>query len=285
MITKKCHKIAINADNIDISVLTLLTHILRHSSSRTDKQFPNHSLRARGRGRFRPSRNASTISILPRIFHDVIASISMDWEECGEAGGGALCNMINVASLSHRLSNLIIGLHSIAVLFYCIGVVALRDADRGDVERELFLKMDLPFESDASPIYELVMTTQFLHQMTSATVIGVLSALLVTLVSRHLLSGTFAWPTPRGISSNPTEITSGNEIPVGGRGSSGRDSPGPRTFPRFTVIVDDGLFEGRRSREKIYSREIDSESAATPRDYLSTVSTRHFARSYRVISD
>ncbi|XP_014480080.1 PREDICTED: odorant receptor 67c-like [Dinoponera quadriceps] len=118
-----------------------------------------------------------------RIFHDVVAGISTDWEECGEAGG-ALCNMINVASLSHRFSNLIIGLHSLAVLFYCIGVVALRgnDADQSDVGRELFLKMDLPFESDASPVYELVMTTQFLHQITSATVIGVLSALLVTLV-------------------------------------------------------------------------------------------------------
>ncbi|EFN75323.1 Putative odorant receptor 67c [Harpegnathos saltator] len=118
-----------------------------------------------------------------RIFHDVIASISTDWEECGETGD-ALCNMINVASLSHRFSNLIIGLHSMAVLFYCVGVVALRTSGAGqdDVERELFLKMDLPFESDASPVYELVMTTQFLHQMTSATVIGVLSALLVTLV-------------------------------------------------------------------------------------------------------
>lgn len=151
-------------------------------------------------------RSASTISILPRIFHDVIASISMDWEECGEAGG-TLCNMINVASLSHRFSNLIIGLHSVAVLFYCIGVVALR-TNEADVERELFLKMELPFESNASPVYELVMTTQFLHQITSATVIGVLSALLVTLVSRHL----GVCPPLRDF-EHPAEITFGNGIP------------------------------------------------------------------------
>lgn len=100
-----------------------------------------------------------------------------------------------------------------AVLFYCIGVVALRNSDGQDnVERELFLKMELPFESDASPIYEVVMTTQFLHQMTSATVIGVLSALLVTLVSRHL-GQDLLLGRPRRDFEHPTEITPGKGIP------------------------------------------------------------------------
>ncbi|XP_011870745.1 PREDICTED: odorant receptor 13a-like [Vollenhovia emeryi] len=111
-----------------------------------------------------------------RVFNDVLASIATDWEECGDA----LYGMSSVANLSQRFSNLIIGLHSTAVLFYGIGVVALRGD--GVADRELFLKMELPFESGTSPIYEIVMTTQFLHQMTAATVIGVLSALLVTLV-------------------------------------------------------------------------------------------------------
>jgi len=110
----------------------------------------------------------------------VLASIATDWKECGDA----LCSMNNVANLSHRFSNLIIGLHSMAVLFYGIGVIALRSDDVIDAaNRELFLKMELPFDSGMSPIYEVVMTMQFLHQMTAATVIGVLSALLVTLVS------------------------------------------------------------------------------------------------------
>ncbi|XP_077261321.1 uncharacterized protein LOC143896968 isoform X6 [Temnothorax americanus] len=113
-----------------------------------------------------------------RIFNDVLTSIATDWKECGDD----LYSMSSVANLSHRFSNLIIGLHSTAVLFYGIGVVALRSNDVADaVDRELFLKMELPFESGTSPIYEVVMTTQFLHQMTAATVIGVLSALLVTL--------------------------------------------------------------------------------------------------------
>lgn len=88
--------------------------------------------------------------------------------------------MSGVANLAHRLSNLIVGMHSTAVIVYCIGVVALRS---DPAERELFLKMELPFDSGTSPTYELVMTTQFFHQMTVASMVGVFSALLITLVS------------------------------------------------------------------------------------------------------
>ncbi|XP_072750601.1 odorant receptor 82a-like isoform X1 [Anoplolepis gracilipes] len=126
----------------------------------------------------------STKLILSRIFNDVLARIATDWKECegAENCGNAWYNMSYVAGLSQRFSNLIIGLHSIAVMFYGIGVVVLHGDNDNPDDRELFLKMELPFESGTSPVYELVMTTQFLHQITAATVIGVLSALLVTLV-------------------------------------------------------------------------------------------------------
>lgn len=58
-----------------------------------------------------------------RIFHEVLATIATDWRGCDS--DDALCNMINVAGVSNRFSNLIVGLHSMAVLFYGIGVVAL----------------------------------------------------------------------------------------------------------------------------------------------------------------
>lgn len=149
--------------------------------------------------------------ILRRIFHDALAIIATDREDCEEVGD-ALRTMSNVANLCHRFSNSIIGLHSVAVVFYGIGVVALRSQTTDGVdERELFLKMELPFESGTSPVYELVMTAQFLHQMTSATVIGVLSALLVTLVSWDLRGSLL--PSRRGILKFPTEISSGNGSP------------------------------------------------------------------------
>lgn len=148
------------------------THPFHHSSPNT-----NSFLTIVFEGGTSSFSRCCTKSILPRIFNDVLASIATDWEKCGDT----LCSMSAVANLTHRFSNLIIGLHSTAVLFYCIGVVALGGDDVAD--RELFLKMELPFESGTSPIYEVVLATQFLHQMTAATVIGVLTALLVTLVS------------------------------------------------------------------------------------------------------
>lgn len=78
--------------------------------------------------------------------------------------------MSNVVSLSQRFSNLIIGLHfSVAMFFY--DVVASRADDNDVAVRELFLRTELPFESGKSPVYELVMITQILHQMSTAIVV------------------------------------------------------------------------------------------------------------------
>lgn len=57
-------------------------------------------------------------------------------------------------------------------------------------ERELFLKMELPFESNVSPVYEVVMITQFFHQLAAATIVGVLNALIVSLVSKSCSKST-----------------------------------------------------------------------------------------------
>jgi len=112
----------------------------------------------------------------------VLTIIATDWEDCGDA----LYSMNNVANLSHRFSNWIIVLHPMSVLFYDIGVVLRSDNDTDAADREFFVKMKLPFESGTSPIYEVVMTTQFLNQITTSTVVGMFSALFVTLVSWDL---------------------------------------------------------------------------------------------------
>lgn len=72
-----------------------------------------------------------------------------------------------------------------------VGVGDEIDDEADDVQlavpaRELFLKMELPFESNASPVYEVVMVTQFFHQLAAATIVGVLNALIVSLVSKML---------------------------------------------------------------------------------------------------
>lgn len=104
----------------------------------------------------------------------------------------AICSMSRTTDVSHRSSNLIIGLYSMSVFLYGTGVLVAH-ADEPDEQladlvvpaRELFLKMELPFESNASPTYELVMITQFFHQLAAATIVGVFNALIVSLVSEH----------------------------------------------------------------------------------------------------
>ncbi|XP_070150937.1 odorant receptor Or2-like isoform X1 [Polyergus mexicanus] len=124
-----------------------------------------------------------------RIFHGILTIMARDRSEC--ASDWAACSMSRMIYVSHRSSNLIIGLYSMSVFLYGTGVLVAHadeiDDEGDDVQlavpaRELFLKMELPFESNASPVYEIVMVTQFFHQLAAATIVGVLNALIVSLI-------------------------------------------------------------------------------------------------------
>lgn len=121
------------------------------------------------------------------MLHDVIASMDTDWKDVTNSH---MHIMISKANLSHRFSNLIVGLHSLTVALYGIGVfIAQTNSYEDDTTeapaREIVLKMQLPFECDESPLYELVVSVQFLHQITSSAVTGSLNSLIVTLVSTN----------------------------------------------------------------------------------------------------
>lgn len=105
-----------------------------------------------------------------------------DWEkstkiECDHS------TMTSKIILAHRYSNLIISVYCISAFFYATGTFVIGDNnyDEGE-ERELLLKMILPFNSNKSPIYEIVIITQFFHQLLTTAVAAVLSSLIVALV-------------------------------------------------------------------------------------------------------
>lgn len=111
--------------------------------------------------------------------------MAADWRE---AAISEMHTMRNKANLSRHISNVIIGLHSAAAFSYGIGVLVSHsdDYDIDGVEtpaREFTLKLQLPFESDESPRYELVMCLEFVHQLASSAMTGVLNSLIITLVS------------------------------------------------------------------------------------------------------
>ncbi|KAG5318774.1 OR4 protein, partial [Pseudoatta argentina] len=118
------------------------------------------------------------------IFYDILAAMAADWRK---AAISEIHTMRNKANLSRHFSNVIIGLHSAAAFSYGIGVLVSHSNDYdidGDKTpaREFTLKLQLPFESDESPRYELVMCLEFCHQLASSAMTGVLNSLIVTLI-------------------------------------------------------------------------------------------------------
>ncbi|XP_011251132.3 odorant receptor 13a-like [Camponotus floridanus] len=118
-----------------------------------------------------------------RLFNNILTSISRDWRNCDFIA----CNMrimMNKAYLSHRCSMLIIGVYSMAVIVYSSVIIELNniDTDVEPAEKELLLKMQFPFVYEFSPLREIVMFVQFIQLLSHASIIGMLDALIITLI-------------------------------------------------------------------------------------------------------
>ncbi|XP_076235698.1 uncharacterized protein LOC143180057 [Calliopsis andreniformis] len=83
-------------------------------------------------------------------------------------------------SLSYRITTLIILVYLLSGVLYGVGFAC--QPTNHSLPRELLLKMDFPFDTTVSPIYELVITMQFLHQTTCASTFGIFSGLLVMVI-------------------------------------------------------------------------------------------------------
>lgn len=110
-----------------------------------------------------------------------------DWRE-GVAIDSQVSTMMKHADLSRQCSNVMIATNALAVFFYTIGGPILRSIlhkdDRQVKTRELPLKMEFPFNVYSSPIFELVVIAQLLHDLSVACIVAMLNALIVTLVSK-----------------------------------------------------------------------------------------------------
>jgi len=95
--------------------------------------------------------------------------------------------MINVADVSRRCSSVMISINALAAFFLSIGehlFHSLNDVNRVDNNsRELPIKMEFPFDVSESPIFECFLIGQFLYELLLASIVGMVNALLVSLVS------------------------------------------------------------------------------------------------------
>ncbi|XP_039309964.1 uncharacterized protein LOC105193486 [Solenopsis invicta] len=107
------------------------------------------------------------------LLDDIIAHVVEDWKNCDVSDEYTMNRMANI---SRWFSNLIIGSHAVSVFLYAIGTLLKIET------RELILKMELPFKMESTLVYLSVLVTQFVHQVSAASMMAVLNCLLLTLV-------------------------------------------------------------------------------------------------------
>lgn len=109
-----------------------------------------------------------------------------DWSNVDIYDKRVSCIMASNANLSRRCSNVLISINATAALSYSMTSL-LRSADfQEDLNvssRELPIKMEFPFEVDASPLFELLAVGQVLHVVSIAALVAMMNCLIITLVS------------------------------------------------------------------------------------------------------
>jgi len=112
--------------------------------------------------------------------------MDQDWKEC-VINNSYESTMMSAADLSHRCSNAMISINALAAFFLSIGehlLQSMGDLNGGDNNsRELPIKMEFPFDVSESPIFECFLYGQFFYELLLASIVGIMNALLVSLVS------------------------------------------------------------------------------------------------------
>lgn len=122
--------------------------------------------------------------ILCRVFSETLTIMAEDWDNCKSDWDTEL--MINKATLSYRITKIMIVSFAFSITLYTISVFFGPDDNDGKLspnERKFLLRMELPFEATVSPIYEIIVTLQIIAQSTFTLMAGMLMTLIATLVS------------------------------------------------------------------------------------------------------
>ncbi|KAF3054426.1 Odorant receptor 165 [Nylanderia fulva] len=120
-----------------------------------------------------------------RIFHQLLAAMDNDWRECSYVDQHMNIMTIN-AGISHYFSNAMLTFNTFASVFYLLGDYAIRfvylTKDYNNSLRQFPVKAEFPFESEQSPIFELLVLALFLHVMSDSCTIAIVNALIFSLV-------------------------------------------------------------------------------------------------------
>lgn len=94
------------------------------------------------------------------------------------------------AGISHFFSNAMLSFNTFAAVFYLLGDYAIRfiylTEDYNNSLRQFPVKAQFPFETEQSPIFELLVLALFLHVMSDSFTIAIVNGLIFSLVSLAL---------------------------------------------------------------------------------------------------
>jgi len=110
-----------------------------------------------------------------------------DWRECVNIDQHLYVMTIK-ANTSHFCSNIMFSINTIATVLYFLSYgytvrFVYPSEDYNDTLRELPIRVQFPFETPHSPIFELLVVIQFVHVMLNAWTLFILNALISALVS------------------------------------------------------------------------------------------------------
>lgn len=108
-----------------------------------------------------------------------------DWSDICDKSVSSI--MASNADLSRRCSNVLISINATAAICYSMTSLLRRPADFKEElnvsSRVLPIKMEFPFEVDASPLFEFLAVGQVLHVVSIAALVAMMNCLIITLVS------------------------------------------------------------------------------------------------------
>ncbi|XP_067206896.1 odorant receptor 4-like [Linepithema humile] len=119
------------------------------------------------------------------VIHKILAAIDNDWRECINVEQH-LYMMTNKANISHFYSNCMLGITIFAGILYGLGDYAIHVIhfikNHNESGRQLPLKVQLPFKTDQSPIFEFLFIILFLLMITTALTMAIINATIFSLV-------------------------------------------------------------------------------------------------------
>ncbi|XP_011251209.1 odorant receptor 4-like isoform X1 [Camponotus floridanus] len=120
-----------------------------------------------------------------RILHQLLAAMDNDWRECNDVHQHL--NIMTIkAGISHFCSNAMFSFNTFASVLYLLGDYVIRfvylTKDYNNSLRQFPVKAQFPFETEQSPIFELLVLGLFLHVMSDSFTIAIVNGLIFSLV-------------------------------------------------------------------------------------------------------